>query len=220
MLRARPRVPPAKGGCGGVGVGESEPAGTLIAWVGVPACFSPCGRLFCKVRAARRGDGVRLCLWACGQRRLRPSGGVGRVSGALTRDLGPGQVGVSGPRCRKTDGRPLGSGPRCQGRACPWLEKAPPQPPTAGEAKAAACAGLGLEGRGCRLVDRKRTRTEGALAGGPGPVARAARLQGRAADPPMACGSGGRVVGCRGASGRRCWEWSPACGQGGWRRRR
>lgn len=64
-------------------------------------------------------------------------GKVGHVSHPFTWDRETGQVGVLVPRCRQTDGCPLGSGSWCQGRAWPWLEKVP----KGSEAKMEACTG-------------------------------------------------------------------------------
>lgn len=199
VLRAGPMVPPTKGGAVGKGwKGWRSRNGRHSHCVGcVPACFSPCGRLFCKVRAARRGVGVGLRLWACGQRRLRLSGGVGRVSGPLARDLGPGQVHVSGPRCRKTDVRPLGSGPRCQGRAWPWLEKAHPHPRTAGAAKVEACAGRQPGAWALRAA-------AAALWTGRG--------QGRRERGPAGLGVWPGLRGCRAGQRTRRWPVGPAAG--------
>lgn len=197
-------------------------AGRLIAWV-------VCLRVFplvvvCSARCARCTQGCWCAApsLACGQRRLRRSGGV-RWGGACERSVGPGSGARPGGCLRGP-----GAGSRTVVPWAPalgakdvhgpgWRKPPPPQGwcSEGGGLRGQAARGLGFEGRGCRLVDGKRTRTEGARAGGPRSVARAARLQGRAADPPPACGSGGRVVGCKGASGRRCWEWSPAWGQGG-----
>lgn len=155
-----------------------------------------------------------------------------RWGGACERSVGPGSGARPGACLRaqvQEDGRSSpGLGPSVPRTCMALAGESPlhphphphPHPPhgwcsEGGGLRGQAARGLGFEGRGCRLVDGKRTRTQGARAGGPRGVARAARLQGGAADPPVACGSRGRVVRCSGAIGRRCWQCSPAWGQGG-----